>query len=41
MVLSVEIDQMKFSTPIPEGVFNMVPPKGFKTFLLRDEDSEQ
>ncbi len=39
IVLSIKIDRMTINRPIPKAVFEMIPPRGFKTFLLKDEDS--
>ena len=38
--LAIEIDQMRFNTPLPETVFSMEAPRDFKTVHLKDGDSE-
>jgi hypothetical protein len=38
--LAIEIDQMRFNTPLPEAVFRMESPRDFKTVHLKDDDSE-
>ena len=38
--LTVEIDQMKFNTLLPEAVFGMEAPRDFKTVHLKDDHSE-
>lgn len=38
--LAIEIDQMRFNTPLPEAVFRMEAPRDFKTVHLKDGDSE-
>jgi len=38
--LAIEIDQMRFNTPLPEAVFRMEVPRDFKTVHLKDDDSE-
>lgn len=38
--LAIEIDQMRFNTPLPEAVFLMEAPRDFKTVHLKDDDSE-
>jgi len=38
--LAIEIDQMRFNTPLPEAVFRMEAPRDFKTVHLKDDDSE-
>jgi len=38
--LAIEIDQMRFNTPLPEAVFSMEAPRDFKTVHLKDNDSE-
>ncbi|MCG6877933.1 MAG: outer membrane lipoprotein-sorting protein [Deltaproteobacteria bacterium] len=39
--LTIRIDQMKFNTLIPEAVFEMVPPRDFKTVNLREDHLER
>ncbi|MCD6293906.1 MAG: hypothetical protein J7M20_03055 [Deltaproteobacteria bacterium] len=38
--LAIEIDQMRFNTPLPEAVFRMEVPRDFKTVHLKDDDPE-
>ena len=41
MSLTIEIDQMKFNTPLPEAVFEMVPPRDFKSVDLQEDHLER
>ena len=38
--LAIEIDQMRFNTPLPKAVFRMEAPPDFKTVHLKDDDPE-
>ncbi|EFK10512.1 conserved hypothetical protein [delta proteobacterium NaphS2] len=40
MSLTIQIDQMKFNTRLPEAVFEMVPPRDFKIVDLQEERLE-
>ena len=38
--LAIEIDQMRFNSPLPNAVFRMEVPPDFKTVHLKDDDPE-